>query len=93
MNPEKYNRNINLLCPTCGSSDFSYEQGADETIEVMKCASCDREFTKDELMRENSENINEHFSEIKSEASKDMAKELKDSLKKAFRGNKNIKFK
>ncbi len=49
MNPEKYNRSISSLCPTCGCSDFSYEEGGDETIQVMTCASCDREFNKDEL--------------------------------------------
>ena len=53
MNPEKYNRSISLLCPTCGCSDFSYEDGCDETIQVMTCASCDREFNKDELIQEN----------------------------------------
>lgn len=93
MNPEKYNRNINMLCPTCGSSDFLYEQGSDQTIELMTCALCGREFTKDELMQENSENINEHLSEIKAEVSKDLVKELQDSFKKSFRGNKNIRFK
>ncbi|WP_422615575.1 ECs_2282 family putative zinc-binding protein [Pelagibaculum spongiae] len=50
MNPEKYNRNISLLCPTCGCSDFSYEEGSDETIQIMTCASCKCEFNKDELI-------------------------------------------
>ena len=52
MNPEKYNRSISLLCPTCSSSDFSYEDGCDETIQVITCASCGREFNKDELIQE-----------------------------------------
>ncbi|WP_423209418.1 ECs_2282 family putative zinc-binding protein [Proteus mirabilis] len=91
MNPEKYNRSISLLCPTCGCSDFSYEDGGDETIQVMTCASCGREFNKDELIQENSENIDEHLSEIKEEVLKDVQDELHKSLKKAFSGSKNIR--
>lgn len=93
MNPEKYNRSISLLCPTCGCSNFSYEEGSDETIQVMTCASCEREFNKDELIQENSENIDEHLSEIKEVVVKDVADELRKSLKKAFSGSKNIRFK
>ena len=91
MNPEKYNRSISLLCPTCGCSDFSYEDGCDETIKVMTCASCDRELNKVELIQENSENIDEHLSEIKEEVLKDVQDELRKSLKKAFSGSKNIR--
>lgn len=93
MNPEKYNRSISLLCPTCGCSNFSYEEGSDETIQIMTCASCERDFNKDELIQENSENIDEHLSEIKEEVVKDVADELRKSLKKAFAGSKNIRFK
>lgn len=93
MNPDKYNRSISLLCPTCACSDFSYEEGVNETIQVMTCASCGRELNKDELIRENSESIDEHFSEIKNEVTKDIADELQKALKKAFSGSKNIRFK
>ncbi|USI27889.1 ECs_2282 family putative zinc-binding protein [Alteromonas macleodii] len=93
MNPEKYNRSVSLLCPTCGCSDFSYEEGTDETIQIMTCASCEREFSKDELIQENSENIEEHHSEMKEDVVKDVADELRKSLKKAFSGSKNIRFK
>ncbi|WP_299664352.1 hypothetical protein [uncultured Psychromonas sp.] len=93
MNPDKYNRNISLLCPTCGCKDFSYEEGVDEAIQIMTCASCEREFNKDELIQENSENIEEHLSEIKNEVTKDFANELRKTLKKSFSGNKNIRFK
>jgi len=91
LNDEKYNRNISLLCPTCGGSHFEYETGVDETIEVAKCASCGRSITKDELLRENSENIHEHVSEMAEQVKNDLAKELQESLKKAFSGNKNIR--
>ena len=93
MNPEKYNRNVRLLCPTCGCSDFSYDEGTDETIQIMTCASCGREFNKDELIRKNSENIDEHLSEMKEEITKDIADELRKSLRKAFSGSKNFRIK
>lgn len=93
MNNEKYDRNISLLCPTCGCSSFSYDEGVNETIQIMTCASCEREFTKDELMLENSENIDEHLSEIKSEMVNDVADDIRKSLKKAFSSSKNIRFK
>lgn len=93
MDSEKYNRNVRVLCPTCGCSDFSYSEGSEETIQVMTCASCERAFTRDELLQENSENIRENLSEIKDEILKDVAAELRKSLKKSFSGNKNIRIK
>lgn len=93
MNPDKYTRQVSLACPTCGSSHFSYEQGVDEAIEMMKCASCERQFTKDELLRENGENIDEHLHEIAKEATEDLAKEFRDMLKKSFGNSKYIKIK
>ncbi|WP_432452600.1 MULTISPECIES: ECs_2282 family putative zinc-binding protein [unclassified Agarivorans] len=93
MKDEKYNRSIGLQCPTCGCTSYEYEHGVDETIEVAKCASCGREITKDELFQENSENIQEHISEVGKQVTDDLAKELKASLKKAFKGSKNIRIK
>lgn len=93
MNPEKYTRNVSLLCPTCGCSDFAYDEGVDEMIQLMTCASCGRELNKDELIHENSENIDAHLSDLKKEVTKDLADELRKSLKKAFSGSKNIRFK
>jgi predicted nucleic acid-binding Zn-ribbon protein len=93
MTSDKYNRSVRLLCPTCGCSDFSYDEGADKTVQIMTCASCEQELSKDELIQENSENIDEHLSEIKKDAMKDIADELRKSLKKAFSGSKNIRIK
>jgi Zn ribbon nucleic-acid-binding protein len=81
MDAEKYNRNVTLVCPTCGGTQFEYEKGVDETIEVVKCVSCEQELTKDELIRENRENISEHVKEVGKEIVKDAA----EALKKAFK--------
>jgi len=93
MNPEKYDRSVTLLCPTCGSSQFSQSAENEEDSALMKCASCGREITKDELIRENSENIAEHVDEIKEQVVKDVRSELQKSLAAAFKGNKHIKIK
>ncbi len=93
MNSENYSKSISLQCPTCGCSDFSYDEGVDETIQIMTCASCGRELNKDELILENSENITEHLHETKSEIVNDITDELRKSLKKAFSNSKNIRFK
>jgi len=93
MDSEKYRREIGALCPTCGASHFKFDQGADETIEMVECAACGRKMTKDELLFENSENIAEHVNEIGQEAVKDIAKEFKRSLKRSFSGSKYIKIK
>ncbi len=82
-----------MLCPTCGCTEYETEHGVDETVEAMTCASCGRALTKDELLHENSENIQEHLSEIGELAVKDIKKEFSDSLKKAFRGSTNIRIK
>ena len=93
MDPDKYSRQAGLVCPTCGGNQFETKDNVEETMAIIKCISCDREFTKDDLIRENGENINEHISEIGRQATKDAAEELKKSLKEAFRGNKNITIK
>lgn len=91
MDAEKYTRNVQLHCPTCGGDMFEYEDGGN--VEVLKCAACEREIAKDDLLRENSENFSEHLEEMAQEVVKDAAEELRATLKKAFRGNKYIKFK
>ena len=91
MDKGKYDRQVGLLCSTCGNSLFKYELGVDETIEVVTCTSCDREITKDHLIQENSENISEHVKEVENEMMGDFVNEMRKELKKAFQGSKNIK--
>lgn len=92
MDPEKYNRSVTLLCPTCGGDQFEFGS-SDEIVVSARCAGCDRRFTRDELIEENGENINEHAKEMGQEITGDFAKEMRNTLKNAFRGNKHIKFK
>lgn len=93
MEPDKYDRQVALVCPICGSSQFETGDDIEESMAIVKCISCGREFTKDVLIRENGENIDEHISEIRKESVEDAAMELKKTIKKAFQANKNIRFK
>jgi hypothetical protein len=93
VDTEKYNRVLTLLCPTCGGTQFSPLSPDNIECELQQCVSCGREITRDELIRENSENIDEHVKEIGKEISSDLALELKEQLASAFKGSKFMKVK
>jgi len=92
MDSEKYNRSVILLCSTCGNSQLE-NQGDDQEKEIIRCPSCYRTMTKEELIRENGENINANLDEIKEEVLKDVKKEFSDMLKNTFKVSKNIRVK
>ncbi|WP_201527499.1 ECs_2282 family putative zinc-binding protein [Psychrobacter frigidicola] len=71
MSDDKHTRHIDLQCPTCGCTDYQYS--SDMTTELVQCASCKRELTKDELTHLNSENIDVHTTEVKEELINDIA--------------------
>lgn len=93
MSSDKYSRKIEFVCPTCGGSQFEYGDDIESVHAEVRCIGCDRIMVKEELMQENYENIDEHVEEIGKEAVGDLAKKMEAELKKAFRGNKNIKIK
>lgn len=89
---KSYDRSIQLRCVVCGSAD-DFEYNEDKTY--IKCKKCNREYLGgyDELVELNQAHIQEEFDDMKAEVEQDAAKYLQDSLKKAFKGNKFIKFK
>jgi predicted nucleic acid-binding Zn-ribbon protein len=91
MKINNLDREIRLLCPTCGCTDFSYDKHNEN--ELVVCAKCERKMTRRDLFDENSEVINETKNEIASEAKKQFEAEMKKMLKNAFKGSKNIKIK
>jgi uncharacterized Zn finger protein len=93
LNAKKYRRQILLLCPTCGSDQFAHDSAETEGNAMHTCVNCGLEITKDDLIRANGENVHEHVKEITQEVTKDLGDHLRKSLKQAFRGNKNIRFK
>lgn len=88
---DKYNRQVTLLCPTCGNDQFAHNGKNGQTSELVTCVGCGLELSKDDLIRSNSENVDEHVKEIGQEVTKDLQRELHESLKRVFRGSKNIK--
>lgn len=88
---DKYDRQVRLLCPTCGKDQFAHDGDGDQTSELVTCVGCGLELSKDALVGANRENVDEHVKEIGKEVAKDLQRELHETLKRAFRGNKNIK--
>ena len=93
MNPKKCSRSVTLLSPTCGGTSLETQGGPDEAVVTAKCVARGREITKDDLICENSENISEHVKEMGAEITRDVADELRKTLKNAFRGSKFVKVK
>lgn len=79
---------IKLRCATCGCDD-QFEFNEDKSY--VKCTFCNREYLGgiEELQELNIETLNE----VKEQFRKDASKYIYDELKKAFKGNKYIKFK
>lgn len=91
MDFKKHDRNVRMLCPTCGGTEFSYEQDITVSMAAAKCLICGRELTKDDLLRENSENVSLHVEDLKKDVLPDAVKQVKEALQKAFKGSKNFR--
>ena len=85
MDESKYNRDVELMCPTCGGTQFEYDDDIDEDAATVRCIGCDRTMTKTELIDENAENIDQHVKDIGNQVTQDLQKELNRILKRAFR--------
>ena len=85
MDASKYNREIRLLCPTCGGTQFQYDEATSSDEQIVKCIQCNRETTRRVLIDENSESINAHASEMGDEVVEDLKEELSKTLKKIFK--------
>lgn len=73
-----YNRSVSMICPTCGGTDFSFEQ--DDSL--VRCAGCDRVLTRDELTRENCFQIDSAVDAMKKEIVADVTRDLREMIKK-----------
>jgi transcriptional regulator NrdR family protein len=92
MDYGKYDRQVELLCPTCGGKEFDrtdHRPGGDGA-EVV-CASCGRRMTSAELQELNGESIDLAVNEMAKEVLDDVAEELRKSLRRATRGSRNIR--
>lgn len=93
MKSKSYDRQISLICITCGESQFEYDNEIPDEVREYKCFSCERIYTKDELFKENGEIIYEQLNEIGEELLNNTANKLDNVFKKSFNRNKNFKFK
>jgi transcription initiation factor TFIIIB Brf1 subunit/transcription initiation factor TFIIB len=80
----KYDRSIGLVCPTCGGTEFAHDTSDSGPV---RCAGCDLELSRDDLIASNGEHIKSAVDELK----KEVVKDLKDQLRKAFGGSKTFK--
>lgn len=87
MQPGKYDRTIEMLCPTCGGTQFSDTEAGDEV--PVTCSACGLKLSRDELRQANDANVSAHVDEVKKEIVSDLQKMVRD----AFRGNKNFRIK
>lgn len=64
------NRNVPLKCSVCGNTNFEYDDvyGSIKEADLVRCSVCFKTYTKDELIQENMNLINN--------AAQDLAKEL-----------------
>ena len=83
-----FSRNITMHCPVCGNDQFSsldseFEDLSDAPDNArLQCSDCKTVFSKEELIEENQEAINDNVEEIKQDVVKEIEKELKKALKK-----------
>ena len=91
MNLDKYSRQVSLICPTCGNDQFSYDDDKGDAPQIMTCAACRRETTKDDLIVDNGETITAHSEEMGEQIVKDIAGDFRKQLQRAFRDSKHIK--
>ncbi|GAA6558630.1 MULTISPECIES: ECs_2282 family putative zinc-binding protein [Klebsiella] len=89
MKNEKYDRQITLLCPVCGNSRLE----RDELTNEVNCVSCGKTTNYDQLTEDNGESIDLAVNEVTREVKKDLEKHFDDMIRKAFKGNKNIRVK
>jgi predicted nucleic acid-binding Zn-ribbon protein len=85
MKSKNCNREIYLLCPTCGESQFEYDDEVKIENMEFKCLSCNQLFSKGDLIKENGELTEEHFSEMGEEILEDAAKKLRKAFKKGLK--------
>ena len=88
MKKLKDNYTVKLRCATCGCDDH-FEFNDDKSY--VKCTMCNREYLGGiEELKELNE---EAFDELKGQIADDAKSYIQDELRKAFKGNKCIKFK
>ena len=79
---QNYNKQIKLLCSTCGSGDFFY---INEETGVITCKKCNRIYYGgyDEIVELNQQCISSNVENMRQEVQQDLIKDLNSMFKKA----------
>lgn len=77
LQPGKYDRSMEMQCPTCGGTRFEHDDSP-----LVRCVKCDRTMTKDDLRDANGDRIEAEFDDMKAEVFKDAITDMKKALKK-----------
>jgi predicted nucleic-acid-binding Zn-ribbon protein len=88
----EHQRAISLQCPTCGSTDFESDESDDSSAPV-KCNTCKRETTRQQLIEDNAEFIDIQNREFQQEVLVKAKQELQKNLRDAFKGGRFVRIK
>ncbi|MBJ8452870.1 hypothetical protein [Acinetobacter bereziniae] len=70
-------KRVELVCETCGENNFIIHEN-----DRHECNVCHRNYTKEELLDLNNENIQAHVNDIKNEITDQFSQQLKKAFKK-----------
>ena len=85
---ENLDRKVKLLCPICGNDQFvSLDEEIEDLLDAgddvrMRCYDCGSEYTKLELIDNNTAIIDNAVDELAQEAVKELEKEFEKAMKK-----------
>lgn len=86
VNMEDFSFDVAITCPTCGCTEFAYENpapGQDFTDDwPFTCAHCGRTFTREQLIEGNSESIDAAVSDMGDDIVASLSKDLEAAFKK-----------
>jgi uncharacterized Zn finger protein len=77
-----YDRNIELNCPTCGETQFEFDEAEPDETRTYKCIRCDSVFTHSQIMDGNAEKIENNVSEIRDEVISEFRKSISKMIKR-----------
>ena len=80
-----YNSSISLICPTCASDQFEYDDDLPNDERTYICGDCKEAYSYVEIMESNSEKIQETIDQIGKAVVDDARKQLQKTIKKFSR--------
>ena len=89
MDMSKFNRTVQLVCPSCGCAEL--HEALESDNDVITCASCGRAMSRVELEDGNSESISATIDEMAQEATDYAEAEVIKMLENSFSKFGNIK--